>query len=129
MIKPNREYEFGTFRERLDHFCALFDVAPPEIVYERGEPIFTDPLAKWVHETNANMDWLFCGSPCAMLREWANSRSRKRNMAEINQQLEPEVRAGLFALLIAVVENKLPIEEPLQVFGKVVEDWRAANSA
>lgn len=125
MKKSHRHYEFGTFNERLEHFCVLFEIDPPEITYEDGEPTLTDALMDWIKETNANMDWLFAGSPCAMLREWVKARGQEREILEINRQLEPEVQAGILALLKAVVDHKLPIEEPFQIFDKVVKDWRA----
>ncbi|WP_428927865.1 hypothetical protein [Marinibacterium sp. SX1] len=125
--QSHRDYEFGSFSERLNHFCALFEIEPPEIIYVNGEPTLTDPLVDWIKETNANMDWLFAGIPDAMLREWCKRRDEDRSMIEINQQLEPEVQKGLLALLKAVVVHNLPMEEPLQTFDKVVRDWRAAG--
>ena len=129
MTKSHRHYEFGRFQERLEHFCVLFEIDPPGILYEDGEPTLTDLLMEWIKETNANMDWLFAGSPCAMLRAWAKDRASEREMLEINRQLEPEVQAGLLTLLESVVTHKLPMEESLAVFDKVVKDWRAKKAA
>lgn len=125
MPKPHHHYEFGDFEERLAHFCVLFEIEPPQILYEDGEPTLTDSFMDWIKETNADMNWLFAGSPCSMLREWTNARKQERRLLELKRQLEPEVQAGMLALMTAVVEHGLPIEEPLEIFDKVVSDWRA----
>lgn len=124
--KTHRDYEFGTFDGRLAHLCDLFEIDPPEIVYEDGQPTVTDGLMDWLKANNINLDWLFVGSPCSMLREWAKARGQEREIVEINEKLEPEVQAGMLALLKAVVTHKLPIEESLAIFDEVVREFRAA---
>ncbi|MEM9966486.1 MAG: hypothetical protein AAF755_00150 [Pseudomonadota bacterium] len=127
--QASRHYTFGTFDERLAHICAALEIDPPKIAYGDGEVLLTDALMGWIETHEVNMDWLFSGNPCAMVRTWSKSRGGGRRLLEIEKQLEPEVQAGMRALLRAVVENKLPIEEPLQIFDKVVKDWRAAQAA
>ncbi|MEM9899913.1 MAG: hypothetical protein AAF865_01100 [Pseudomonadota bacterium] len=119
------DYRFGTFNERLDHLCALFEAEPPEIAYEDGRPLLTDPLADWMKENHANWDWLFMGSPSGLLRAWVQARGEERQFIDLTQKLEPELRNGLLALMRAVVEHDLPIEEPLRIFDQVMKDWRA----
>jgi len=127
MKESHRHYQFGTFNERLENLCMLFEIAPPEIVYEDGEPTLTDGLMDWIKTNEVNMDWLFVGSPCAMLRVWAKDRGRTRRILEINSQLEPEVQQGLLALLKAVVDHNLPIADSMAVFDGVVKEFRAAK--
>tara|TARA_R110002051_G_C8765357_1_gene502445 strand:- start:2089 stop:2517 length:429 start_codon:yes stop_codon:yes gene_type:complete len=129
LLKTSHHYKFGTFNERLEHLCMLFEIAPPEIVFEDGEPTLTDPFMEWIKANEVNMDWLFAGSPCAMLREWNKARGQERRMLDINSQLEPEVQQALLALLKAVVDHNLPIEESLAVFDGVVKEFRAAKVA
>ncbi|MEM9763890.1 MAG: hypothetical protein AAF968_15515 [Pseudomonadota bacterium] len=125
MTKSHRSYEFGTFDERLAHLCALFEVEPPEIEYEDGQPLLTYPLADWMKENHANWDWIFAGSPSGLLRAWVEARGEERQFIDLTQKLEPEVRNGLLALVKAVVEHDLDIKEPLAIFDQVVKDWRA----
>lgn len=127
MKQSHRHYEFGTFEERLEHFCMLFKCNKPEILYEDGEPQLTDSLMDWIKENEANMDWLFAGNPSAMLSQWSKEQKRERRIVDLNKKLEPEKQAGFLALLTAVVEHNLPIEEPLQIFDKVVKEWRASK--
>ncbi|WP_300071133.1 hypothetical protein [uncultured Ruegeria sp.] len=124
MKQSHRHYEFGTFSERLEHICLLLEVDPPEIVYEDGHPTLAEPVMDWIKANEVDMDWLFAGSPSGILQNSVNSRRRSTQFAEINQQMEPQVQAGFLALLTAVVKYDLPLEEPLQIFGKVVKDWR-----
>ncbi|MEM9394408.1 MAG: hypothetical protein AAGA38_11150 [Pseudomonadota bacterium] len=78
MTTPNYRYEFGAFDECLEHFCAPFEIDPPESVYEDGEPTLTDPLMDWITQNNANMNWLFAGSSSAILREWMDTGAKER---------------------------------------------------
>lgn len=129
MKQSTRDFEFGTFDERMDHFCALFETDPPEIVYEDGEVMYTQPLADWLAKHGADSDWLFLGQPSDLLVDQARSQANARKFAETRGRLEPEVQKGLVAVLRAVVEHGLPLEPSFEVFVKVVEDWRAAKAA
>jgi hypothetical protein len=126
--ESHRHYEFGTFNKRLEHLCMLFEITPPEMVYEDGEPTLTEPLIDWIKANDVNMGWLFVGSPCEMLCEWAKRRGQEREALEIKVLLEPEVQQGLLALFQAVVDNNLPIAESMAVFDGVVKELRAAKS-
>ena len=97
--ETHRHYEFGTFDQRLAHFCALFEIDPPEIVYEDGEPTLTAPIMSWIKTHRVNMDWLFTGSPCAMLREWSKSQSLEEEALNAFRQLDPAARETLFSAL------------------------------
>lgn len=125
MSKTHFHYEFGTFEERLNHICALFEVDAPEVVYEDGKPTLTDGFIGWIEEHSVNMDWLFGGSPCVMLKKWSEDQKKERKFLEINRQLEPEIQVGLLALLKAVVHHKLPMSESLAVFDQVVKEVRS----
>lgn len=128
IAKSTVSYEFGTFAERLDHFCRLLDVEPPAIEYEDGKPLLTEPLWEWVKQTKANENWLFTGCTGELLREWVKMRSREREITEVIEKLEPELQNGMLALMKAVIKHNLPLEEPLQIFDQVVADWRASKS-
>ncbi|WP_050525519.1 hypothetical protein [Pseudorhodobacter aquimaris] len=97
--ETHRHYEFGTFKERLAHTCALFEIDPPKITYEDGEPTLTEPFMQWIGDHNVNMDWLFGGSPCAMLREWSKARSLEREELKAIRALDPSARAALLKKL------------------------------
>jgi len=125
MKKSPNDYQFGTFDERLEHFCALFEIEPPEIVFEDGEPTATQPLMDWVAETHVCMDWLFMGRPDDMLKEWSKTSKDKREIVDVVTSLDPEVKRGLVAMAVAIVEHGLPMEESMQVFHEVVQEWRA----
>ncbi len=71
---------------------------------------------EWIEENEADMDWLFTGSPSGMLRECWKRRINERDMIDTTSKLEPEIQAGFLALLTAVVVHKLPLEEPEQLF-------------
>ncbi len=124
MKESHRHYEFGTFDERLEHLCLLLEVDPPEMVYEDGEPILTEPLLKWVTANAIDSNWLFGGSPCVMLREWTKSRQQTREVMKITKQFEPEVQTGMLALLRAVVVHDVPLEEAWPLFCQVMEEFR-----
>ena len=129
MTKSHRHYEFGDFQERLAHMCALFEIDPPEITYEDGEPTMTDGFMGWIESHNVNMDWLFAGSPCAVLREWTKARGQEREILEINVQLEPEVQAGMLAFLRAVVIHGVAMKEAEPLFAQVLQEFRASQAA
>jgi hypothetical protein len=99
------------------------------MAYEDGEPLLTDTLAAWIKEHEVNMDWLFVGSPCAMLRQWAKARSQERQIIEINRQLEPEIQAGMLAYLRAVVIHGIPVEEAEPLMAQVVQEYRGRTTA
>lgn len=124
MTMPHGQYNFGTFEERLQHLCALFEVDPPELVYEDGQPMLTDSLMEWIKEHTVNMDWLFAGSPCALLREWTKARKQTNELMEITKKFEPEVRNAFLALLRAVTVHDVPVEEAWPLFSQVVEEFR-----
>lgn len=125
MKESHRHYEFGSLDERLEHICMLFEIDPPEIVYDKGEPTLTEPLLEWIKANEVNMDWLFAGSPCAMLREWSKARKQEKAIVEANHKLEPEVQAGMLAFLRAVVVHGVPMEEAEPLFSQVVKEFRS----
>lgn len=120
--------KFGTFAQRLEHYCHAVGVAAPEIVYEDGEALLTDDLSHWLQENEPNCKWLICGDPTEMVRRWAEEQSQCREVLDTMSRLEPPVAEGLRAMLHAVVEHGLSIDEPLQIFDKVMKDWRASQS-
>jgi hypothetical protein len=122
-------YEFGTFNERLEHLCMLFEITPPEMVYEDDEPTLTEPLIDWIKASEVNMDWLFVGNPCEMLCEWAKRRGQERETLEIKVLLEPEVQAGMLAFLRSVVIHGVSMKEAEPVFAEVVREFRAQKPA
>lgn len=128
MSKSHRHYEFGTFAERMEHACALFETDPPEIIYEDGEPTMTDPFMQWIKEHGVNMDWLFAGSPCSMLRQFAKQRAFDAKVLGINRQLDPEVQAGLLAFLRAVVIHGVPMEDAEPLFSEVMKEFQASQA-
>ncbi len=74
------------------------------------------------------MDWLFAGCPIGILRSWTERERSNRSVAEnICSKLEPELQKGMLALLTAVVNHNLPMEETLQIFDQVMKDWRATK--
>lgn len=129
MTKAPSNFEFGTFDERVEHFCAVLEIDPPEMVYEDGEPMLTQPLADWLAEHGADAGWVFLGEPSKLLVDQARSQVNARKFAETSGILEPEVQNGLLAVLRAVVDHGLPLEPSFEIFVKVVEDWRAAKAA
>ena len=124
MTMPHGQYNFGTFEERLQHLCALLEVDRPELAYEDGQPMMTDALMNWMQYHNVNMDWLFAGSPCALLREWMRAQKQSLELLDVTRKFEPEVRNGFLALLRAVTVHDVPVEEAWPLFSQVVEEFR-----
>lgn len=129
MTKTHRQYEFGTFSERLEHLSTLFEVDLPEIVYTDGGPELTDSLMDWIKANEVNMDWLFAGSPSAMLRAWAKQEKTAREFSGALQELEPEVQNGVVALMRATIIHKIDMEAALRDFRIVVQEYRAGKLA
>jgi hypothetical protein len=69
----SRDYTFGTFQDRLDHICLLFDTNALEIKFEDGasQPLLSDELMEWIEKHNLSMDWLFVGNPDGLLKRAA----------------------------------------------------------
>ncbi|MEM9496566.1 MAG: hypothetical protein AAGA28_01500 [Pseudomonadota bacterium] len=65
----HRDYRFGTFQERLEHFCLLSDINVPEFDIEaNGEPQDLDAVLNWALEVEgSSLDWLLAGSPSSLL--------------------------------------------------------------
>lgn len=126
MKDSHRHYRFGTFEERLAHFCDLQEINPPEIVYEDGEPTLTEDLANWLYEQNAEMNWLLLGNPSIALSDWSKRHGEEKTIVEYMKPMEPEVRAGFLAMLKAVTQQRLPMDEALAAFDEVVKEHREA---
>ncbi|MEX0285103.1 MAG: hypothetical protein AB3N23_10870 [Paracoccaceae bacterium] len=123
--KLSRHYKFGTFAERLDHICALFDTEPPAIEYDQdGIAIMSDELLDFGTTHEINLDWLFIGNPDGLLCAWARSREQDAEMVKAARKLEPKVRQGLYALTKAIVAHNIDAEIAVDEFGKAVRDWR-----
>ncbi|MDU9005736.1 hypothetical protein [Sedimentitalea todarodis] len=129
VMESHRHYEFGTFAERLEHFCMLFEVDPPEIVYEDGEPTLTKALIEWSSIHSANMNWLIGGSPCTMLKDYAKNVESKIKLVGDFQKMVPEVQTGFLAYLRAVVIHGIPMKEAEPLLTQVLEEFRASETA
>ena len=92
--KKSRDYTFGTFEDRLDHVCLVFNAEPPKLDYgESSEyPFLDDELMAWLIEHDICMDWLFAGSPDGLLRHWSE---RNNDLGWLLQQIPNMSQAEL----------------------------------
>ncbi len=125
MKSSHRHYEFGTFAERLEHACMLFEIAPPALEYEGDSPEITTPLMTWLKTHAIDMDWLFAGSPSGILKRETERRKSEGKFVEHCEKMEPEVRDGFLVLMQAVIWHDLPMKEAHAVFAQVAAEFRA----
>lgn len=73
----SRHYKFGTFEDRLEHICLLFDTEGPNIEYEENTDValLSDNLIAWIEQYEICMDWLFLGNPDGLLKHWASRKN------------------------------------------------------
>ena len=126
--KTDREYRFGTFEERLAHLSDFLEIDPPEIVYEDGQPTLTKELTDWCYFHNVELTWLFSGDPSIALSQWSKRHSEEKIVAEYIEPMEPEVRSGFLAMLKAVTQQRLPMDEALATLDEVVKELRNNKS-
>lgn len=129
MTNPALQLKFGTLEERLAHYCAVFEIERPEIVYEDDSPVLTDHLYAWIIKYDVSFDWLFLGDPKSMICQSVIAQKQARRFQDAIDQLEPEAQKGMTALIKAVVENDLPMGNALELFADAVKDWRAPRVA
>ncbi|MDU9004040.1 hypothetical protein [Sedimentitalea todarodis] len=127
MTKSHRDHEFGTFAERIEHACALFETNPPELTYEDGEPMLTEPLISWACERGICMNWLVGGNPSEIVKRDAKDRKENQEILEAHKQLAPEVQTAFVALLRAVVIHGIPVKEAEPLFAQVVAEFHAGK--
>ena len=130
MPKSHREYKFGTFDERLDHFCALFEIDRPEFNYdEDGEPLLTDSLMEWVKEHKVNMDWLFAGSPCSMIQDFAKKRAQEAELTKFITDYD-ETEQGLLRMAMqAHICDGMDFDGAMQAWKQAMKEYRAMKAA
>ncbi|MEO3415725.1 hypothetical protein AAFO92_13800 [Roseovarius sp. CAU 1744] len=127
--RTHRHYEFGTFDERLEHFCAVMEVDVPEWPREDGEPTLNDDLVKWARDHGVDWDWLFAGSPSAMVCSSSRARKTELKITEYTEAMEPEIRKGLVAMLDALIKHGVPHELAFAEFTMIVKKNRAEKAA
>lgn len=127
-LQSHRHFEFGTFGERIEHACALFESSPPELTHEAGEPILTDSLLAWAHEQGICMNWLLGGDPSEIIKRDAKVRKADREIFEGYQKFVPEVQRAFVAYLRAVVIHGIPMKEAEPLFAQVLEEFRVGNA-
>lgn len=127
--KKANTYEFGTFADRLSHACATLEVEPPHVDYEDGEPLLTDVLMAWVKENTVNVDWLFCGSPDALVKTWARTHKTEREILEYVGTLD-EVEKNIFhAGIKMMVSRKMDAEQFTKLMFEQIDAHRASQAA
>lgn len=126
MTKAHEKFEFGTFEDRLAHACAVVgEDCLAFSVDDEGDVVPTDEALAWANKHGVCLNWLLIGNPSILVTNFAKGRKQEAEFAEKAAQMEPEVRAGFAALMMAVVVYGLPFQQALSDFEEILREHRS----